>query len=475
MEGPWAWFVPDQLPAAFKDIPPASALGDVRVSVAGTPEAEDAMLDAYVPQTTAIEKSKVKLEVKYDGEPQFKKINGTVVEYATNTQSQVLRINGKYYACDQAVWFVAAAATGPWAVADSVPMEEIKKIPPSEAGLQRHVRGGLRVHARGGLCRATRPATSTRTRGTACPSTAPAGTTRPTVALCVLPAAGHVRHARELQPVHRLGLRHDRQQWLPHHRRGLRRHVRRLTTAATTRPAATGRLTTVATRRCRGVGGVGVGGVGASVVSAASVASAASAQSVVWARWAASVEWAARQARRRRWGRWRGVAPAEPAAPSPRRVREQQPLQQWQQQGPQRAEHDAKDAGRQKADRVAKGPNNVYADKGGNVQRQQSNGNWQSRDNGQWKNNSSSNNRSSQSNMNRDAQARQSAPAGPRPRTAARAGAADLAAAVGAAVAAGADVHAADHCRASVLPSRLLTLQCSHQEVVVSEATSVAP
>ena len=131
LEGPWSVVRPDLLPAAFKNIPPDSPLGDVRVSVAGTPEAEDAMLDAYVPQTTAIDRSKAKLEVKYDGDPQFKQIEGTAVEYAVNTQSQVLRIKGKYYACDQAVWFVSDKATGPWAVADSIPSDEIKKIPPS--------------------------------------------------------------------------------------------------------------------------------------------------------------------------------------------------------------------------------------------------------------------------------------------------------------------------------------------------------
>src|SRR6185295_13043852 len=131
-DGPWTVVRPDQLPAAFKNIPPTSAIGDVRISVAGTPEAEDAMLDAQVPQTSAIERDKAKLEVKYDGEPKFKQIENTAVEYAVNTTSQVLRIKGKYYGCDQAVWFVADNATGPWKVADSVPMDEIKKIPPSE-------------------------------------------------------------------------------------------------------------------------------------------------------------------------------------------------------------------------------------------------------------------------------------------------------------------------------------------------------
>ena len=132
LAGPWTVVRPDELPAAFKDIPPASALGAVRVSVAGTPEAEDAMLDAQVPQTAAIERDQAKLEVRYDGEPQFKAIAGMGIEYAVNTSTQVLRIDGKYYACDEAVWFVSAHASGPWAVADSVPTQQIQKIPPSE-------------------------------------------------------------------------------------------------------------------------------------------------------------------------------------------------------------------------------------------------------------------------------------------------------------------------------------------------------
>ncbi|HVS23997.1 MAG TPA: carbohydrate-binding family V/XII, partial [Gammaproteobacteria bacterium] len=131
-DGPWAVVRPDELPAPFKDIEPVSDLGSVRVSVAGTPEADDAALDALVPQTAAIDRTKAKLEVTYDGEPKFKQIEGTGVEYATNTSAQVLRIKGKYYACDDGIWFVSDKAQGPWAVADSVPMDEIQKIPASE-------------------------------------------------------------------------------------------------------------------------------------------------------------------------------------------------------------------------------------------------------------------------------------------------------------------------------------------------------
>src|SRR4029077_19944723 len=104
LEGPWAVVRPDELPAAFKDIEPSSDLGSVRVSVAGTPEADEAALDALVPQTAAIDRKKAKLEVQYDGEPKFKQIEGTAVEYATNTAGQVLRIKGKYYAVDDGIW-----------------------------------------------------------------------------------------------------------------------------------------------------------------------------------------------------------------------------------------------------------------------------------------------------------------------------------------------------------------------------------
>jgi hypothetical protein len=129
--GPWTFMRADKLPVSFKQIPPASDIGGVRVSVAGTEEAEDAVLDAAIPKTAAIKRADAKLEVVYDGEPKFQKIGGTNVSEAINTTTQVLQIGSKYYAVDNGVWFVASNPTGPWAVADSIPTEEIQKIPPS--------------------------------------------------------------------------------------------------------------------------------------------------------------------------------------------------------------------------------------------------------------------------------------------------------------------------------------------------------
>jgi len=127
----WAYVPPDALPASFAKISPESEIGDVRASVPGTDEAEDAVLDAQIPQTTAVRRSEAKLDVQYDGEPKFVSIEGTRTEYAINTSASVLRIRGRYYACDNAVWFVADAPTGPWLLADSIPTDDVDQIPPS--------------------------------------------------------------------------------------------------------------------------------------------------------------------------------------------------------------------------------------------------------------------------------------------------------------------------------------------------------
>jgi hypothetical protein len=89
------------------------------------------VLDLQIPQTTAIKRSEAKLEVTYDGDPRFEDIAGTKVSYATNTASQVLRVAGVYYACDNGVWFRSQSPRGPWVVADTIPKSEIDQIPPS--------------------------------------------------------------------------------------------------------------------------------------------------------------------------------------------------------------------------------------------------------------------------------------------------------------------------------------------------------
>jgi hypothetical protein len=130
LDGPWSYERSDQLPASFKKIAPASPIGDALTAVAGTNQAEDADMDAEIPQTAAIKRSEAKVEVSYDGAAQFQPIPSTDIQYAVNTDSSVLKIGDRYYVCDNAVWFAGLTPNGPWTVADSVP-DSVKSIPPS--------------------------------------------------------------------------------------------------------------------------------------------------------------------------------------------------------------------------------------------------------------------------------------------------------------------------------------------------------
>jgi hypothetical protein len=127
----WTFVRADELPASFKSIPPESDIGGIRTSIAGTEEADQAITNAQIPQTAAIKRSGVKLEIRYDGEPQFKHIEETDVAYAINTATQVLLIDDVYYAVDDAVWFTAKTPIGPWIVADKIPSDKIAAIPAS--------------------------------------------------------------------------------------------------------------------------------------------------------------------------------------------------------------------------------------------------------------------------------------------------------------------------------------------------------
>jgi hypothetical protein len=128
--GPWTYVPPKDLPADFARIPPASAKGDVLTSVPDTDEAKEAVADTFIPQTSAIKRSEAKVEVTYDGEAKFEAVEGTSMEYAVNTPYSVVKVDKKYYCCNDAVWFEADSPKGAWAVCTSVP-QVIYTIPPT--------------------------------------------------------------------------------------------------------------------------------------------------------------------------------------------------------------------------------------------------------------------------------------------------------------------------------------------------------
>jgi hypothetical protein len=124
-------FASIDLPEDFKAIPESHPRGDVLASVPGTPQAEEAILVSQIPQRATVERSEVEPPiVVYQGEPEFGAIEGTSLAYATNTSSDVIKLENRYYLCFQGVWFVSASPSGDWELADALP-DEIHDIPPS--------------------------------------------------------------------------------------------------------------------------------------------------------------------------------------------------------------------------------------------------------------------------------------------------------------------------------------------------------
>jgi hypothetical protein len=131
LEGPWS-YASAELPADFKLIPPNHPLGYVLASVPGTREADDAVILAQIPSSAVVNRAEAeaKVKVQYVGDPEFKPIEQTSLQYATNTPEKVIKYGDLYYLCFQGVWFISTHPAGPWKTCDSVP-QEIYTIPPS--------------------------------------------------------------------------------------------------------------------------------------------------------------------------------------------------------------------------------------------------------------------------------------------------------------------------------------------------------
>jgi len=134
LSGPWRFVAANALPADFARIPPASRAGAVLPTVAGTPQAQEALISNAIPQTATVPlKNGPSFTPSFDGPPQYAPVEGTPLSYVVNSSVPVIRVNADaYYAVTAGVWFTAPQLTGPWRVASSVP-ELIYTIPVSSA------------------------------------------------------------------------------------------------------------------------------------------------------------------------------------------------------------------------------------------------------------------------------------------------------------------------------------------------------
>ncbi len=129
--GPWEYVPNDKLPAEFAKIPVTHPRGVVLPSVAGTPPAQEAVIDNTIPETAEVTRATTKLTINYGGSPQLQGIEGTPLQHVVNAPYPVIRVDASsWYALKDGVWFVGTSVNGPWAVAASVPAV-IYTIPPS--------------------------------------------------------------------------------------------------------------------------------------------------------------------------------------------------------------------------------------------------------------------------------------------------------------------------------------------------------
>lgn len=121
--GSWSYVDSTALPPDFARIPPTTPAGVVLASVAGTPQAQEAVIANSIPQTADIPRvNGPKFTPVFDGTPEMRPIEGTALEYVVNSPTPIIHVSaGAYYALRAGVWFRGGALTGPWYVAASVP------------------------------------------------------------------------------------------------------------------------------------------------------------------------------------------------------------------------------------------------------------------------------------------------------------------------------------------------------------------
>lgn len=129
-EGPFE-FASNDLPSDFRFLPDDKPYYAVRASVPGTSEANEARLRATIPETAVVERgADLSPDVAYADDPIFEPIEGTEMQYAVNTDAQVIKVGDLYYVVQDGVWFVGQTPTGPWVLATEVP-DVVYDIPPS--------------------------------------------------------------------------------------------------------------------------------------------------------------------------------------------------------------------------------------------------------------------------------------------------------------------------------------------------------
>ena len=125
LKGPWSFVPGEKLPKDFPLIPDESPKENVKASIPGTDQAQEAVVANSVPQTAQVKRSEAKFVPAFDGAPKLAPIEETNLQYVANTASPIIALGSpsEYFGVQNGVWFVANSLSGPWLVATTVPSE----------------------------------------------------------------------------------------------------------------------------------------------------------------------------------------------------------------------------------------------------------------------------------------------------------------------------------------------------------------
>jgi hypothetical protein len=132
LNGPWTFVPAEKIPEDFSIIEPGEEKDIIRASIPGTDEARDALLDAQLPQTATIDRKTggKDIKVQYDGAPQFSQISGTSLQLAENADKTVMKSGSKYFLVENGAWYESSNYNGPWTVSTERPAD-VENIPAS--------------------------------------------------------------------------------------------------------------------------------------------------------------------------------------------------------------------------------------------------------------------------------------------------------------------------------------------------------
>ena len=129
--GPWQYVPAKDLPPDFANIPDDSPKENVKASVPGTPQAQEAVIANEIPQTATVYRAKATFTPQVSGAPELKPVADTSLMYVFNSPDPIIMVSAsQWYALQSGVWFTAASLQGPWVVAATIPAV-IYSIPPS--------------------------------------------------------------------------------------------------------------------------------------------------------------------------------------------------------------------------------------------------------------------------------------------------------------------------------------------------------